>query len=153
MFALAYRLMGYNRAAAEDAVQDALIKLWVNAPKWQPTGRVEAYVSTIVHHCCMDLHRKNRANDELPEDTPSLADGAGKTVFARERHGIIMRSINDLPERQRDALLLAYFGENSNRQIATYLKISEKAVESLLVRARRTLAQTLPSDLREGDMP
>ena len=148
MFALAYRLMGGNRAAAEDAVQDALIKLWTNAPRYEPRGKVEAYASTIVHHCCMDIHRRNAHGlDELGDDLPSHAPSAAQDYLAQQRHTQLMSGINTLPERQRTALLLAYFGDTSNRQIAQTLQISEKAVESLLVRARRTLAQVLPADL------
>ena len=151
MFALAYRLMGQNRAAAEDAVQDALIKLWTSAPRFQPTGRVEAYASTIVHHCCMDLHRKNHGQTyELDEEAPAAAPTREDTMYAQQRHSMLMDGIETLPERQRTALLLAYFGENSNKEIATYLKVSEGAVESLLVRARRTLAHVLSSELKEG---
>ncbi|WP_261402533.1 sigma factor-like helix-turn-helix DNA-binding protein [Chenggangzhangella methanolivorans] len=48
-----------------------------------------------------------------------------------------------LPERQRAALLLSADGERSNAEIATVLETSEKAVESMLVRARRTLRARL----------
>ena len=148
MFALAYRLMSNNAAAAEDAVQDALIKLWVNAPNWRPSGSVAAYAMTIVHHCCMDLHRKARPTTEVPE---TLADHAPRTddrLIEDEQRNVLMNGINRLPERQKTALLLSYFGEESNRRIGEMLNISEGAVESLLVRARKTLARDLPSGAR-----
>jgi RNA polymerase sigma-70 factor (ECF subfamily) len=147
MFALAYRLMGNNAAAAEDAVQDALIKLWMNAPRWQPTGTVLSYALTVVHHCCMDLHRKHKVTSEL-QDT--VCDGAELVVdrmVENEQRVLLMAGIDRLPERQKTAVLLSYFSNESNRKIGEAMNISEGAVESLLVRARKTLARDLPSEL------
>lgn len=154
MFALAYRLLGYNRAAAEDAVQDALIKIWVTAPNWQPTGRVEGWVSTIVHHACIDIYRKGHETDELTDTMPVfVSPSAPQELYTRERKNILMAGVNTLPDRQRQVVLLAYFGDTSNREIARTLNISVGAVESLLVRARQSLAQTLPDDLKHhGDV-
>jgi RNA polymerase sigma-70 factor, ECF subfamily len=150
MFALAYRLMGHNRAAAEDAVQDALIKIWTTAPNWQPKGRVEGWVSTIVHHCCMDIYRKQHVTDELTDTTGvETSPSAPDEIYARQEKRMLMAGINTLPDRQRQVVLLAYFGETSNREIARTLNISVGAVESLLVRARANLAQNLPAELKE----
>lgn len=155
MFALSYRLMNGNRANAEDAVQDALIKLWRSAPQWESRGRVEAYVSTLVHNCCMDLHRKTRPSTELQDDMIDTDENTVSLIDRDQRNDVLMRGIKALPDRQRSVLLLAYFGDTPNKQIAHALKISEGAVESLLVRARRNLAATLPPELRtslrEGD--
>lgn len=148
MFALAYRLMNGNRANAEDAVQDALIKLWRSAPRWEARGRVEAYVSTLVHNCCMDLHRAARPESELQDDMIETDDHTVARIDRAQRDDVLMRGIKALPDRQRSVLLLAYFGDTPNKQIAHALKISEGAVESLLVRARRNLAATLPPELR-----
>lgn len=156
MFALACRLLNGNRANAEDAVQDALIKLWRSAPRWENRGRVEAYVSTLVHNCCMDLHRSAKPTSELQDEMAETGENATRTMYLNQRNDLLMQSIKALPDRQRSVLLLAYFGETPNKQIAHALKISEGAVESLLVRARRNLAQTLPPELghdfREGEL-
>lgn len=150
MFALAYRLMGDDATTAEDAVQDALIKIWVNAPRYQPTGRVASWVSTIVHHCCMDLHRKAKPHVELDPETEWDQMSATQNLYNQERKQKLAAGLHGLPERQRRAVLLSYFGDNSNQQIARMLNVSEGAVESLLVRARRTLARTLPAEFKEG---
>lgn len=149
LFGLAYRLMNNDASAAEDAVQDTLIKLWTSAPNWKPTGKVEAYVMTILHHTCMDLHRKTRKTVVIPDDLVSPDQNATDHLIKQDQHKQLLTGIDTLPERQRTAVLLSYFGEESNRRIADILKISEGAVESLLVRARKTLARELPQDLRQ----
>lgn len=148
LFSIAYHLMNRDVAAAEDAVQDTLIKLWAHAPLWRPTGKASAYITTILHHTCMDLHRKAKPTSEVPE---TLADDRVQNVvdqmIANDQHRLLMQGINDLPDRQRTAVLLSYFGNESNRHIGETLNITEGAVESLLVRARRTLARDLPTEL------
>jgi RNA polymerase sigma-70 factor, ECF subfamily len=160
MFALSMRLMNGNRANAEDAVQDALIKLWRSAPRFEfrgeNRGRIEAYVSTLVHNCCMDLHRASKPATELKDEMAETGENVTRDLYLGERNGLLMQGIKALPDRQRSVLLLAYFGDTPNKQIAHALKISEGAVESLLVRARRNLAQKLPVELRhefrEGEL-
>lgn len=149
MFALAYRLMGNNASQAEDAVQDALIKLWVNAPRWQPTGTVLSYALTVVHHCCMDLHRKRKETSELSDYISDNADPVVDQLIVSEERTVLMNQIGKLPDRQKTAVLLSYFGDESNRKIGEIMNISEGAVESLLVRARKTLARDLPQTMRE----
>ncbi len=143
MFGLAYRLMGGDAAAAEDAVQDALIKWWTAAPNWRPTGKIESYVLTIVHRCCMDVYRKRRVTTEVPDTMADQAPSVEATMIDNDTRQTVMTQIDQLPERQRAAVLMSYFEGHSNRQIADHLAVSEQAVESLLVRARRTLGQTL----------
>ncbi len=144
MFGLAYRLMGNNASAAEDAVQDALIKLWTSAPNYRPQGKLESYVLTIVHRCCIDLYRKRRPDSEISDIIPDTTPLIETQLIDRSARENIMIQIDRLPTRQRDAVLLSYFEGHTNRSIADILTVSEKAVESLLVRARRNLGQNWP---------
>lgn len=143
MFHLAYRLMGYQRSAAEDAVQEALIKLWRYAPNWEPTGSVQAYVSRLVYTACMDLHRKSRPTEELPEEIVQ-ADTMLDTILDREQRQQLLIAIDRLPQRQKDAVLLHYMGEHSQRHVAQLLGTTEKGIERLLARGRKNLRELLP---------
>ena len=143
MFHLAYRLMGYQRGPAEDAVQEALIKLWRFAPNWQPTGSVQAYVSRLVYTSCMDLHRKARPTEELPEEVP-MADTILDTILDKEQRQQLLTAIDRLPQRQKDAVLLHYMGEHSQRHVAELLGTTEKGIERLLARGRKNLRELLP---------
>jgi RNA polymerase sigma-70 factor (ECF subfamily) len=149
MFHLAYRLMGYQRSAAEDAVQEALIKLWRFAPNWQPTGSVQAYISRLVYTSCMDIHRRTKPTEELPEELPQQ-DTILDTLLDQEQRRKLLDAVNKLPDRQKEAILLHYMGEHSQRHVAQLLGTTEKGIERLLARSRKRLRGLLTPAKQEG---
>ncbi len=142
MMNLAFRLLNYRRDLAEDAVQDALIKLWRTAPKWQPLAPVHSYAARLVYTSAMDIHRRARPMEEVPEDMAAL-DNIEEIVGIRQENQILLDAVATLPERQREAVLLHYMGEQSHAQTAQKMGTSEKAVERLLARARTNLRDVL----------
>lgn len=151
MYRLCMRLTGGQQGLAEDALQEALIKLWVMAPRFENKGSVEAYIAKLIYSACMDQHRKQRLRSDMPDDIASTEDIA-KNYAGLEKSMLILKAIEALPEKQKRAILLTYYDEQSNRTVAQIMQTTEKAVESLLVRARKTLAMSLPSYLQE-DIP
>ncbi|MBI1327310.1 MAG: sigma-70 family RNA polymerase sigma factor [Alphaproteobacteria bacterium] len=153
MYGLAFRLMRGNKASAEDAVQDTLIKLWVHAPKWQPRGSVESYVSRLIYTCCIDIMRKQKAIadiDALPE-AALAADEDIESAFAQKEQNLkLLEAVETLPPKQKEALMLSYYGEHTNKTVASMLNISEKAVEKLLQRARHKLAEKMGGAAPQG---
>lgn len=143
MYHLAYRLCGYQRQIAEDIVQEALLKLWRAAPNWQPTGSIEAYASRIVYNCCMDFHRQNRMTEEIPDEIPQEDTILSSLIDKQHRH-ILLHAIHQLPQRQREAILLYYMGEHSQNHVAKMLGTTEKSIERLLARGREKLRNSLP---------
>lgn len=144
MFSMAYRLVNGDRAAAEDAVQEALIKLWQQAPRWKPGGSVASYASRLVYTSCIDLHRKKRKTTEIYEETVVIEETATPHLLRREQNEILLASLKILPDRQQEAILLTYFHENERREVAKVMETSEKAVEHLVARGLKTLAAHLP---------
>ncbi len=164
MFALAFRLTGNNHATAEDVVQEVLVKLWQAAPNWQPekghSGSVSAYVSRLVYTTAMDHHRRqspltrtlaDTGLDALP-DVP-VPETATTRLLEAEQRQWLLKGLQQLPERQQQAVILSYFHAHQQRDVATALGTTEKAVESLLVRARRTLATLVPASLSPNSHP
>lgn len=149
MFHLAYRLMSYQRNLAEDAVQEALIKVWRTAPNWQPTGSVQSYVSRLVYTCCMDIHRRQRPTEEVPEDYHQ-PDAILETILNQEQRTMLLKAIEQLPDRQKQAVLLHYMGEHSQRHAAELLGTTEKGIERLLARSRKRLRELLSPQFSEG---
>lgn len=150
MYGLAARLCDGNGAVAEDVVQEVLIKLWQTAPRWQAGGSVAAYASRLVYTTAMDHHRHKPNtvaidSDEMPDI--SEPETITASIESQETRNLLLGALSKLPERQQQAVTLAYFHEYRAQDIATALGTTEKAVESLLVRARRTLAEILPSHL------
>jgi len=147
VLSLAKRLLK-DTAEAEDVTQEAMLRLWKIAPDWR-TG--EAKVSTWLYrvgsNLCTDRLRKKRGVglDEAPEvadETPNVED----QMIAADRGRALRQAMSRLPERQKLALTLRHFEEQSNPEIAEVLETSVEAVESLLSRARRALASDLSSN-------
>jgi len=140
---LARRILG-NEALAEDIVQDALLRVWTNAPRWRPEAAFRTWLYRVVVNLC--LNAKRRAGD-LPLDAADhVADpapGADLQLDARERDRRVATEIGALPERQRAAIVLSYQEGLSNAEVAAVLDTSVSGVETLLVRARRTLRTRL----------
>jgi RNA polymerase sigma-70 factor (ECF subfamily) len=137
-YGLACRLLNGDTALAEDAVQEMLIKLWRTAPRWQPTGSVEGYVHRLTYTTCMDILRKRKIEVTLPPEhgiEETMTDG----VFKKERQAHVQELLHMLPDRQRHAVVLTYLQELPQAQVAETMDTSVKAVESLLIRAKRTL--------------
>lgn len=141
--AVAHRFTG-SATDAEDIVQDAFWRVWRAADRWRPGGALfSTWLHRIVVNLCVDHDRRRRIRRFLPFadsfDPPSDDVDAERALSDRDQVAAVRADILELPARQRAALLLAADGERSNAEIAATLETTEKAVESMLVRARRTL--------------
>ena len=136
---LARRILG-NEAMAEDIVQDAFLRVWINAPRWRPQAQFRTWLYRIVVNLC--LNAKRRAGD-LPLDAADhVADAAplaDAQLEARERDRHLAAAVDALPERQRAAIVLTYQEGLGNAEVADVLDTSISGVETLLVRAKRAL--------------
>jgi len=138
-FGLARRILG-NEAMAEDIVQEAFLRVWINAPRWRPQAQFRTWLYRIVVNLC--LNAKRRARD-LPlaaaEHVADPAPSADAQLETRERDLRIAAAVDALPERQRAAIVLTYQEGLANAEVADVLDTSISGVETLLVRARRAL--------------
>ncbi len=153
--ALAERLLG-DRAEAEDMVQEALTKVWLEPSKFAPArARFSTWFYRVVTNRCLDQRRRRRP-EGLPEnfDAADPAPGAETQLAAADRRRLTAAAIDALPERQRTAVTLCYLHGLSNAEAAQILDMKVKALESLLVRARTKLKQQLApvrAALMEGE--
>ena len=145
----AYRLLG-AAAEAEDAAQDAFLKILDAAPRYRPTASFRTYLYRVVTRLCLDRFQKKQPIyvDRLPpcaSDDPSPPD----VLAQHEDERAIRRALDALPARQRAALILRHFEDLSYRKIADAMDTSVKAVERLLTRARDALQASL-NEFRKG---
>lgn len=151
---LAARFMG-GRAEAEEIVQEAFTRLWLKAPDWQPDGaQVSTWLHRVVVNLCIDRKRRPRA--ETLDSAVEIEDPAphgDALVLAAQRRQRVRAAVDLLPERQRSALMLCHFEEMSNVEAAEILEIGVGALESLLVRARRALRDSLQDLSPDPDRP
>lgn len=144
LFSVAFRILR-NRADAEDVAQDALVKVWLKREKWRPgTARLSTWLYRVVVNRCIDLKRKpvQEALDACDEPVDTTVDA----LTGLHRTEVIVRleqAVGQLPDHQRTALVLSYYEDLKNAEIAEVMGTTVKAVESLLKRARIKLRQVL----------
>ncbi|HEU0223691.1 MAG TPA: RNA polymerase sigma factor [Paracoccaceae bacterium] len=141
------RRMLRDEAEAEDVAQEAMLRLWRIAPDWRSgEARVSTWLYRVTANLCTDRLRRARNRTIALEDAPDPPDqrpSVQQALETRERVAALLAAIEALPERQRDAVRMRHFDELSNIEIAELMETSVEAVESLLARARRSLAATL----------
>ncbi len=143
---LATRML-HDRAAAEDVAQDAFARVWRNAATWQSDrARFDTWLHTVVLNLCRDRLRRRReqTSDTLPEVVDPAPDAECRMLEA-ERGSQVAAAIAQLPDRQREAILLVHYQDLSGAEAARALDVSIEALESLLARGRRTLRTRLVS--------
>lgn len=143
MFRIGWRMLG-QRAEAEDIVQDALTRLWVNAATLDPRRGAGGWLHRVTVNLCLDRLRRRRFVADVP--VPDRADDAAPADVEMDRArlaALTSSCVAALPDRQRAAIVLTYFENLSNNDAATALDLNLKAFESLLLRARSTLRGTL----------
>ena len=144
---LARRTLG-DEIEAEDIAQETFIRVWNAASRWQAgQAQVSTWMCRIAINLCYDRLRKRREvlTDEVPERADEAPDQ--ETVLRRGETGDrIAQALQDLPDRQRQAIELVHFQELSNLAAAEIMEVSVDALESLLARGRRKLKTLLAGD-------
>jgi len=135
-----------NHHDAEEVVQECFSRLWQQAPHFTARGAgVVGWLYRTAMNLCFDRRRRLRlvtSDGEMPEpiDDGPLPD---ETFEAHEAHRAVARALADLPERYRAALVLCYYEGLTNALAAQVLDLNIKAMESLLLRARRQMRTLL----------
>jgi RNA polymerase sigma-70 factor (ECF subfamily) len=139
-YGLALRILK-SPADAEDVVQDAFVKVWLNREKWQ-AGRAKfsTWLYRVILNRCIDLRRLPSTEwiDVVPEPADDAEDCV-VTIHRQEIYGRLEAAVDQLPAQQRTAILLSYYEELSNAEIAEVMSISVSAAEALLKRGRQGL--------------
>lgn len=143
-YGVALRMTG-SRADAEDVVQDVFLRLWQRPDAWRPgQAQFSTWLYRVVVNRCLDLKRRPKGTDldsvEEPQDPDANAEDS---LLDAERSRALDGAVNQLPERQRAAIVLTYTAGLRNAEAASAMDISVKAFEALLVRAKRELRDFL----------
>ncbi|MBT3070993.1 RNA polymerase sigma factor [Rhodomicrobium sp. Az07] len=154
--ALSRRMLA-NPADAEEIVQEAMLRVWVNAPRWRAEAAFKTWLYRVVVNLCLNRQRqKTFAPLDDAAVVPDPSPSAQASLERREADAAVARAIADLPDRQRAAIVLTYYEDLSNAEAASVLEASVSSVEALLVRAKRTLRDALrpqSDDLTSGSRP
>jgi RNA polymerase sigma-70 factor, ECF subfamily len=126
-FSLSYRMVG-NRVTAEDITQEAFLSIWRSRMRYDTArGSVRTWVLGIVHNRAIDALRRGAVHDrrretlEGVEERQEAPERTEVEVARREEARSVRSALDTLPEDQRRAIELAYFGGFSHSQIAEML--------------------------------
>ncbi len=156
VYALALRTI-VDRQAAEDITQEVFVSLWEH-PERIDSGRgtLRGFLGTITHRRAVDAVRREEARRRREttvarqdRDVPDVAVAALRSEAA----GRVRAAVELLPEAQRRALELAYFGGYTYRQVAEVLGIPEGTAKSRLRMALARIADDLGPELSEWSEP
>lgn len=146
--AYAARLLSGDRAEAEDVAQETLLRLWRIAPEWrQGETKVTTWAYRVATNLCIDRQRsRTRKRQVALDDAPEVADGSvGAEGRLQEagRMAALEAALAELPDRQRQAVVLRHLEGMTNPEIAAIMEIGVEAVESLTARGKRALSAIL----------
>lgn len=150
-YAVAMRILK-NPADAEDVTQDAFVKAWINRHRWD-AGRAKfsTWLYRVIVNRCIDKQRllKTEWLDDVEEPAADITDAV--TLIHRQRvYDRLEDALHRLPTQQRVALVLSYYEDMSNMEVADVMGTTVGAVESLLKRGRKRLRELLRRS--EGDI-
>jgi len=119
---LLYRLG--NRADADDAYAEVLMKVWQNAQRYQEVGRLKAWLFTIAHRTALDRLRRHdppALSEELEKTAASAEAGPDRLAESRQIEERFQKGLAGLPEEQREVFLMREYGGLSFAEIARTL--------------------------------
>lgn len=122
-YGLAYRVLR-DEALAEDAVQEAFLGLWRSAGSFVPErAKASTWILTLVHRRAVDVvRREQRRRTEPLEAAPEPAEGsAEEAAWLRLDRERVQAALAQLPDQQREAIELAYYGGYTQSELADRL--------------------------------
>ena len=142
-----------DEASSSDIVQEAFLRFWQRREEHDPSGSVKALLFRTVRNLALNWVRDGKRRAKLlaegyvsphrPAPPPDLM------LAGRELAGRLQEWMDELPERQREALTLSRFQGLSHEEVAAVMDVAPRTVNNHLVRALRTLKERLEAH-REG---
>jgi RNA polymerase sigma-70 factor (ECF subfamily) len=136
-----------DRQEAEDLAQEAFLIIFRKAKQYEPKASFKTWFFTILLNLCRNAVKKKKP---LYFDTPPIevieragSDDPTEQFERRQLQQALANAIAKLPENQRAAFILCHYENFSYAEAAKTIGVSIKAVESLLVRAKRSLREEL----------
>lgn len=143
----ATRLTG-SPETAEEIVQTAFLRLWNGAPDWRGEARFTTWFYRVLHNLAIDELRRRRVPHEVLDETlEDPGPAPPEMVEQKWRAARVRAALDELPERQRAAIVLSHYEGLTQAEAAAVMGIGEGALESLLSRGRAALRVRLRGEL------
>lgn len=154
-YALARRILA-DEQLAQDVVQEVFLTLWRDATRYDAArGGLSTWLLTLTHHKAVDAVRreenlrKRRTSADVLEFTESRDPRPDDEVWTLQRRDRVRTALADLPDPQREALGLAYFGGYTQREIAKLTDTPLGTVKTRMLAGMKRLRDTLALPLDE----
>ena len=158
-YSLARRILT-EETLAQDVVQEVFLSLWRDARRFDPgRGTVATYLLSMTHHRAVDVVRREenlrrwRTSDEGLELEADPKARVEDEVEASERRAEVRSALAELPAAQREALLLAYFGGYTQREVAALVGVPLGTVKTRMAAGMRKMKEALQDAGREEQHP
>jgi len=152
-YGLALRVLR-DEALAEDAVQEAFLAVWRGAGRFVPErGKAGTWLLTLVHRRAVDLVRREerRRAEPLPEtDEVATVGSAADDAWLRLERERVQAALSKLPDPQREAIELAYYGGFTQSELAERLGEPLGTIKSRMFAGLARLRELLETPL-EGE--
>jgi RNA polymerase sigma factor (sigma-70 family) len=158
-YSLARRILT-EETLAQDVVQEVFLSLWRDAGRFDAArGTVATYLLSMTHHRAVDVVRREenlrrwRASDEGLELELDPGARVEEEVEASERRAKVRGVLKELPDAQREALLLAYFGGYTQREVAALVGVPLGTVKTRMAAGMRRMRAALRDAGHEEQQP
>src|SRR5262245_20683991 len=145
-YSVALRILR-DEKLAEDAVQEGFLAAWRSADRFMPErGKARTWVLTLVHRRAVDLVRREdrrRADALTDEMEPSPAESAEDDAWLRLERERVQAALRKLPDQQREALELAYYGGFTQSELAERLGQPVGTIKSRMLAGLARLRELL----------
>jgi RNA polymerase sigma-70 factor (sigma-E family) len=135
-----------DNATAEEVVQDSFVAMHGAWRRLRDTDKALSYLrQSVVNRSRSVLRHRMVVDKNTPKPPPDMPSAEHGAIIQLERSAVVS-ALRALPERQREALVLRYYGDLSEAQIASVMGISRGAVKSHTARAMAALRIVLERD-------
>ena len=151
-FGLARRILR-DDTLAEDAVQEGFLAAWRSAPRFVPErAKASTWILTLVHRRAVDLVRREerRRTDVLDERVEAAEGSSDEAVWLRYERERVQGALARLPDQQREALELAYYGGFTQSELAERLGQPVGTIKSRMFTGLSRLRELLTEPEAEG---
>lgn len=151
LYSLAYQVTGGDRFA-QDVVQEVFVAVWKNAGRFDPTrGSLSSWLFSLARHKAIDLVRKEanvrRHTADVDLELEEAVEDVDQEAWLRVRRDAVRAAIAELPEAQRTAVEMAFFGGLTHVEVSEALGIplgtAKTRIRTALLRLRDILGQSV----------
>ncbi len=135
-----------DTSTAEEVVQDSFVAMHGAWRRLRDTDKALSYLrQSVVNRSRSVIRHRVVVDKNTPKPPPDMPSAEHGAIALLERSAVVS-ALRSLPERQREALVLRYYGDLSEAQIASVMGISRGAVKSHTARAMTALRSVLERD-------